>query len=195
MLDIIWPLFIIISIVFSFTNNSVDVVNSGIFTTLKSATDTTISMLGAMCFWNGMIYVIKDTVFFDRLINRFGKVIEKIFKGISKNSEIGKKISINMISNLFGIGNAATVSGIEAITIMENENKSSKYMSKNMMIFILLNTASIQIIPTTIIAIRASMGSKNPGRIIIGIWFVSLIVFLFELMVGKIFFKEGKDYE
>ena len=68
MLEIIWPIFIIISILFSFINGNLDVLNENLFKTIENTTQTAILMLGRMCFWNGMIYILKNTKFFDSLI-------------------------------------------------------------------------------------------------------------------------------
>lgn len=190
MLNVIWPIFIITSVIIGTINGKIGVLNETIFETLESTNYTIISMIGTICFWNGIIYVLKETKLFSSMVDKFGFIIEKMFYGISRNSEIGKNIAINMISNILGIGNAATVSGLKAVDKLD-ENNTKQYMSKNMMIFILINTASIQLIPTTIISIRASIGSRNPGKIIICVWIVSIIVFAFEFIVGKIFFTEG----
>ena len=74
--------------------------------------------------------------------------------------------------------------------VMDEKNKNKNYMTKDMMMFILINTASIQIIPTTVIAIRASLGSKNPSGMIFHIWIVSIVVFISVILLGKTVFKK-----
>ena len=104
-----------------------------------------------------------------------------------------KFISLNIVSDMLGIGNAATPVGIEAMKKMDESN-SKKHLSYGMSMFILLNTLSIQIIPTTIISVRASLGSANPGVIILPVWITSIIVFLLIMFIGsKLFKKENKD--
>ncbi len=73
---------------------------------------------------------------------------------------------MNMVANIMGLGNAATPMGLKAMKSLQKKNENKKVLSNDMFIFIVLNTASIQIIPTTVIAIRNSLGSKNPTAIL-----------------------------
>ena len=96
-----------------------------------------------------------------------------------------------MVSNLMGLGNAATPAGIEAMRKMEKENTTDQ-MSKEMNLFVLMNTLSIQIFPTTVISILASQGSDGAGKIIIPVWVTSILTFIIIMFFGNIFFKEKK---
>jgi spore maturation protein A len=80
-----------------------------------------------------------------------------IFPNINKNSQTYKEISMNIVANMLGLGNAATPLGLKAMKSMQKENNKKDTLTDNMMLFIVLNTASLQIIPTTVIAIRSSM--------------------------------------
>ena len=84
-----------------------------------------------------------------------------IFPNIKKNSQLNKEISMNIVANMLGLGNAATPLGLKAMKSMQKENNKKDTLTDNMMLFIVLNTASLQIIPTTVIAIRSSMRFKQ----------------------------------
>ena len=94
---------------------------------------------------------------------------------------------MNITSNLLGLGNSATPCGLKAIEEMQKENLNKDKLSNNQVLFILINTASIQIIPTTIMSIRASLGSKNPSVIITSVWFSSIITFLVMAVITKFY--------
>jgi len=191
MLNKIWPIMIIISVIFGIFSGRIAEVNNAIFVSFEDTISMVISLLGIMCFWSGMIKVLENTKILKKIEKMLRPFIEKFF---GEESEEAKKfISLNIVSDMLGIGNAATPVGIEAMKKMDESN-SKKHLSYGMSMFILLNTLSIQIIPTTIISVRASLGSVNPGVIILPVWITSIIVFLLIMFIGsKLFKKENKD--
>ena len=190
MLNLVWPIFIIISIIYACLFGTLPNVNDSIFDTIESTMSLLFTLAGTMCFWSGIMNVLEKTDFFLKMRKKISKVIKIIFRDIENDSKESEFISLNILSNLLGLGNAATPMGIKAMDAMDEKNKNKKYMTKDMMMFILINTASIQIIPTTVIAIRASLGSKNPSGMIFHIWIVSIVVFISVILLGKTVFKK-----
>lgn len=190
MLNLVWPIFIIISIIYACLFGTLPKVNDSIFDTIESTMSLLFTLAGTMCFWSGIMNVLEKTDFFLKMRKKISKVIKIIFSDIENDSKESEFISLNILSNLLGLGNAATPMGIKAMDAMDEKNKNKKYMTKDMMMFILINTASIQIIPTTVIAIRASLGSKNPSGMIFHIWIVSIVVFISVILLGKTVFKK-----
>ena len=99
---------------------------------------------------------------------------------------------MNMIANMLGLGNAATPLGLKAMQSMQEENSQKDRLSNSMLMFIVINTASIQIIPTTVIAIRNSLNSVDPSKIIFPVWIVTICAALAAILMGKILIKCGK---
>ena len=99
---------------------------------------------------------------------------------------------MNMIANILGLGNAATPLGIKAMKTMQKENKRKDTLSNSMMMFIVINTASIQLIPTNVIAIRTSLNSQNPTSIIIPVWIATIIAGVVGIFLTKILIKRVK---
>ncbi len=190
MLNLVWPIFIIISIIYACLFGTLPKVNDSIFDTIESTMSLLFTLAGTMCFWSGIMNVLEKTDFFLKMRKKISKVIKIIFRDIENDSKESEFISLNILSNLLGLGNAATPMGIKAMDAMDEKNKNKKYMTKDMMMFILINTASIQIIPTTVIAIRASLGSINPSGMIFHIWIVSIVVFISVILLGKTVFKK-----
>lgn len=190
MLNLVWPIFIIISIIYACLFGTLPKVNDSIFDTIESTMSLLFTLAGTMCFWSGIMNVLEKTDFFLKMRKKISKVIKIIFRDIENDSKESEFISLNILSNLLGLGNAATPMGIKAMDVMDEKNKNKNYMTKDMMMFILINTASIQIIPTTVIAIRASLGSKNPSGMIFHIWIVSIVVFISVILLGKTVFKK-----
>ena len=170
MLNILWPSFLIISIIYAILSGNLKNINNSIFESANSAVNLCITLLGTMCLWNGIMQIAK----------------------IEKNTDTYEKISMNMVANILGLGNAATPLGIKAMQTMQEKNNNKKVLTNDMAMFIVLNTASIQLIPTTVIAIRNSLGSNNPTAIIVPVWIATICAAIAGITATKIFIKLGK---
>jgi len=164
MLNIIWPLFIVISFVYAIFTGNVDSINDSIFSSASDAVELSITFLGTLCLWNGIIHIAMKTTLIQKLTKLFRPIIRFLFPEISAKDPVYQEISMNIIANILGLGNAATPLGLKAMKSMQSQNKNKDTLSNSMAMFIILNTASLQIIPTTVIAIRSSLGSNNPTR-------------------------------
>lgn len=119
-----------------------------------------------------------NTNFIEHLSKILRPIIKFLFPNINKESKVNKDITMNIIANMLGLGNAATPLGLKAMEELQKENKDKTKLSDNMMMLIILNTASLQIIPTTVLAIRSSLGSDNPNKIIFPIWLQQYVLLL-----------------
>lgn len=190
MLNIVWPIFIIISFSYGIFSGNLENLNSSVFNSVNDAINLTISLLGTMCLWCGIMQIANKTSVINKLTKILKPLIRIIFPKI--NTKIEKEISMNMIANILGLGNAATPLGLKAMKSMQEENPKKEILSDSMAMFIIINTASIQIIPTTVIAIRNSMGSSNPTAIVVPIWIASVITATAGIIITKIFIKLDK---
>ena len=96
---------------------------------------------------------------------------------------------MNIIANILGLGNAATPLGLKAMENLQRENERKDTLSDNMMMLIILNTASLQLIPTTVLAIRSSLGSENPSMIIFPVWIATICAAIVGIIATKIIIK------
>ncbi|MCI8383807.1 MAG: spore maturation protein [Clostridia bacterium] len=174
MLNTIWPIFILISFLYAIFAGNLEQLNSSIFASTNDAIKLSIELLGTMCLWNGIMQVAKKTSLIHKLTNFLNPIIKILFPEMRKNKQIQQEISMNMVANILGLGNAATPLGLKAMKSMQKENPQKDTLSNSMLVFIVLNTASIQIIPTTVIAIRNSMGSSNPTSIVFPTWIATI---------------------
>ena len=193
MLNKIWPVFIIVSFLYAFFSGNIDKVNSGIFESTKSAVELSLTFLGTMCLWNGIMQVAYNSKLMDKIVKFLSPIINKLFPEIKREEKIKKEISMNIVANIFGLGNAATPLGIKAMNSMQNVNKEKNTLSNSMMVFIVINTASLQLIPTTVIAIRTSLGSNNPTSIVTPAWGASICSVIAAVIVTKIIIKKQKN--
>ena len=195
MLNLVWPIFIIISFSYAIFTGNLANLNTSIFESIESAVNLTITMLGTMCLWSGIINVAVNTNIMN-LINKLLKpIIRFLFPEIKENKKAQDEISMNMIANILGLGNAATPLGLKAMETLQKENKNKKQLSNSMIMLIVLNTASIQLIPTTIIAIRTSLESENPTSIIFPVWVATICAGITGITVTKLLIKHANKKE
>lgn len=190
MLNIIWPLFLIISFIYAIFNGRVADVNNSIFESTKTAVELSISLLGTICLWNGIMQIASKTSIIKYLSKLLKPIMKKIFPDINEKDEIHNQITMNIIANIMGLGNAATPLGLKAMKMLQEKNKEKDKLSNSMAMLIVLNTASIQIIPTTVIAIRNSLGSQNPTAMIIPVWIATIFAAGSAIFTTKILMKK-----
>ena len=192
MINKIWCFFIIISVIFSLINGNINQLNESIFSSIDDTTEMVIKMFGSMCFWGGIIKIISETSLQEKMKKMIAPVNRKIFKNLDEKSEAYEHISVNMVTNMLGIGNAATPAGLKAVDELEKSNPYKDKLSDEMIMFIAINTASLQIIPTNVIAIRNSLNSENPSGIIVAVWISTILTFLSIIFLTKLYLKSRR---
>ena len=193
MLNYMWPILIICSFGYAIISENIENVNNSIFESLEEVISLSMTLVGTMCLWCGLMEIVKNTSIMKKLIKLLRPILNWLFPESKNNNEAMENISINTISNILGLGNAATPAGIKAMESLQKENKNNKRLSNSMMMLIVLNTTSIELIPTTVIAIRSSLNAASPADIIIPIWFSTIIGTTVGVISTKILIKRGKN--
>ena len=195
MLNKIWPIFIIISFIYGIFTGNVEQINQSIFDSTASAVQLSITFLGTICLWNGIMQIAQNTSLISRLTKMLKPFIHFLFPEMKKNEKVKQEISMNIIANILGLGNAATPLGLKAMKTMQEENAQKDTVSNSMAMFIVLNTASLQLIPTTVIAVRASLSSTNPSQIILPVWGATIAAAIAAITTTKVFIRKSKKKE
>ena len=194
MLNILWPVFIIISIIYAIFSGNLDSLNKSIFESTESAVSLTLTLIGMTCLWSGIMEIASNTNILNYLTKALNPIVRKIFPDIMLSNKSYDNIIMNIVANILGLGNAATPLGLKAMNELQNENKDKETLSDNMMMLIVLNTASLQIIPTTVISIRSSLGSNNPTQIIFPVWLSTICAAIVGIICCKIIIRCTKNY-
>ena len=194
MLNKIWPIFIIISYLYAIMIGNTDKINTSIFSSTQEAVTLCITLLGTICLWNGIMKIAEKTSVITRLTKILNPIVKFLFPELKNQESIRKEISMNMVANILGLGNAATPLGVKAMKSMQEINYDKKTLSNSMVMLIVLNTASIQLIPTTVIAIRLSLDSKNPTSIILPVWIATICAAVAGIVVTKILIAKSKKW-
>ena len=191
MLNKIWPAFLIISFIYAIFSGKLPEVNNSIFESTSNAIELCLTLIGTMSLWCGIIKIAMETSLVNKLIKILKPILKKLFPEINEKDEVHKEISMNIIANLLGLGNAATPLGLKAMKSLQKKNNKEE-LSNSMAILIVLNTASIQLIPTTVIAIRTTLGAENPTEMLIPIWIATIAAAMSAIISAKIFIKAGR---
>lgn len=184
-MSIVFTIIFIISIAFSIITGNANIITSSITQNSSKAIQNIISLTSMMCFWSGIFKIFESTTIVEKFSKKLSIFISKIFEKDSLSESAKKYISLNIVSNMLGIGNAATVNGIKA---MEELSKYSKkgIASNNMTRFVLINTASIQLFPTTMISLRNMYGSVDSAKIVFPIIIISFTALFVSMQVMKL---------
>lgn len=180
MMNYIWIAIIIFSVISAIFNGTANELSNGIITSGNTAVELCLSLLGTFCLWNGLMNVAEKSGLSKAFSKLSAPLLCKLFKGLDKNSEAILPISLNITSNLLGLSNAATPIGIDAMKKLAKENDGKNSPSNNMVIFVVMNSAALRLIPSTVAAIRANHGSENPLEILLP----SVITSICALTVG-----------
>ncbi len=191
-MNYLWPILILLSFLFSILNGNIQNLNNSIFSSVSDVVTLSLTLVGNMCLWCGLMKIIKETKIMNLLIKILNPILKWLYPDSKNNKKAMEAISINTVSNFLGIGNAATPAGLKAMEELQKENRKKDELSNSMIMLIVLNTTSIQLIPTTVIAIRVALGSPNPSNIIIPIWISTIAGTLTGVIVTKILLRRKK---
>lgn len=190
MINYIWFGIIVLGIIVGiFTGKGAEISN-GIIDSAEGTTKFIISMIGIMCFWSGVMKIAENSGLTGKLANILKPLLSRLFKDASKSDKAMGAIVMNITANMFGLGNAATPFGIKAMKELDKLNKKKGRASNDMVLFLVMNAACIQFLPSTIISMRAAAGSTNPA----GILFPAMIATGCAAIVGIVVCKLLQRY-
>jgi spore maturation protein A len=165
MVNVIWASMAIIGILYAMFNGTMDQVNEAVFESASEAVTLSIGLISVLVFWLGIMRVAEKAGILRGLAKLFRPIITRLFPEIPKDHPAIGYILSNITANIFGLGNAATPMGIKAMEQMKALGGSDN-ASRSMITFLALNTSSLTIIPTTVIAIRMQYNSVSPTEIV-----------------------------
>ncbi len=188
-MNYIWFLIILISIVSAVFTGRIEAVVNAVMSGAQKAVEVAIYLAGIMAFWLGVMKIAEKAGLVAFISKLLEPVAKKLFPDVPKdNSAIGD-IAMNFTANAFGLSNAATPIGIEAMKKLQNLNKDKESASNDMCTLLAMNTAGWQIVPATVIAVLAACGEKNPAVIILPTLIVTTITFVFAIVIVKVLEK------
>ena len=184
-MSVLWVGMILVAILCALVTGRTDAVAAAAVTGAADAVQLCISMAGILCLWMGVMEVMSRSGLSGKLARLLRPVLRLLFPAFAGDEEVMAAVSANMSANLLGLGNAATPLGLEASRLMAR--RTPGVASDALCMFVVCNTASIQLIPTTIASLRAAAGSAAPFDILPATWFASALSVLAGVTAAKVF--------
>ena len=187
----IWTGMAVLSILCGLATGRGDLVAAAAVEGAQAAVELCVSIAGMLCLWTGVMEIMRRSGLAEGLSRLLRPVLSALFPQVSKDRGVMDSISANVSANLLGLGNAATPLGIEAVRRMER--KSPGTASDAMCMLVVCNTASIQLIPTTVASVRAAAGSSSPFDILPAVWLASALSVGVGISACKLFARVWRD--
>lgn len=191
-MNYIWCGMIIFSLVVAAANGTLNETVNAAFAGAQSSVEAVLSFAGVMCFWTGMLKIAEKSGVSDKIQRLLSPVVNRLFPKAGDDAK--KYISMNMTANILGMGNAATPMGIKAMTALDKQNINPLYPSDEMCMLVVLNTTSFQLVPATIIALRAAAGSADPTSVIVPIWITSAVSIVAAVTAVKLMCRFSRGH-
>ncbi|KQY87718.1 nucleoside recognition protein [Paenibacillus sp. Root52] len=185
MINLIWLLMIVIGFVFAAVNGKIEVVTQAAFDGAATGVTVCLGLISVLVFWMGMMKIGEDAGLLSKIAKLLGPVVAFLFPDVPRNHPAMGYILSNMSANLLGLGNAATPMGIKAMQQLQELNPDKETASPAMCTLLALNTASITLIPTTLIAIRLNYQSANATEIVGTTLIATIIATLAAIMADR----------
>jgi len=186
-MNAIWSILLILSILFSVFHGRMDEFTKAIFDGAKSAVEVSLFLLGIVALWLGVTQIIEESGLIHRLSRVFRPLVCSLFRNLNPDHPAVTSITLNFLANLFGLGNAATPLGIKAMQDLQTLNPQGDRVTFEMMLFIVINTASIQLIPFTVIGILSDLGSPDPSSIVLPTLLATILSAAFAVVLLFLF--------
>ena len=193
MINIIWMILIATGIIYGILTNNVEIINNTIIDSTKVSLDMLIKIFPVLALWMGLTKIAEKSGLLNKLSLKLSPLLSKLFPEIPKGHESLGLMASNMISNIFGLGSAATPFGLKAMTSLQKLNRKKDTASRSMITFLVINTSGLTIIPTTIISLRMMYGSTNPTIIVFACILSTFFATLGGIIIDKVLARRYKD--
>lgn len=189
----IWGGIILIASVYAIIMGRVELLLDGILSIPDESFAFLLIVISSTVFWTGFMYIFKEVGIIDFISLAIKPLFRKIMPNL-KDQEAIEYLSMNIAANMFGLGFAATPSGLKGIKRLKELSPMPEGVASDEMItFLVLNTAGVTLIPTTVISIRKSFGSKTPTDFVLFAIISTLCACIFGLLADKILRRPYKD--
>ena len=186
---IIWTGMVVVSVIFGLFSGQMDAVSQAALTGAGSAVQLCLSMAGVLCLWSGVMEIMNRCGLSARLARVFRPLLRRLLPRASRDDETLSAVSANVSANLLGLGNAATPLGVQAACRMARGQNG--VASDELCLLVVLNTASIQLVPATVASVRAAAGAAAPLDILPAVWLSSALSVTVGLLAAKTLARLG----
>ena len=173
-MSVVWTAMLALSVLFAIATGSTSAVGAAALTGARAGVEATLAIAGAICLWSGLARVLERSGLAEKLTRLLAPLLRRLFPASYRDPAAAAALSGNFAANLLGLGNAATPMGVAAAQRMQALTGSDR-ASDELCRLVVLNTASVQLLPATVAALRAGLGAAAPMRILPAVWLSSLL--------------------
>ena len=188
----VWAGMVVISLLSGLYTGQGEAVAAAAMEGAQQGLELCMSIGGMLCLWSGVMEVMGRCGLTEKMAGLLSPLLRVLFRDRGRDRETREAIAANLSANLLGLGNAATPLGIAAMKELHKLSGFSSAATKEMVCFVVMNTASLQILPTTVAALRLQNGAKKPLDILPAVWFVSLCSLMLGILAAKLGFPKGE---
>lgn len=186
MMNYVWPILIIFSFISAIITGNMSALSSSIIQGGQDAVSLLLRLVAMLCLWGGIMEIAQQAGITKALSRFMSPIIKLIFPKLKNEPYCLEAISMNVTANILGLGNAATPLGLEAMRRLQTVNPDTARASDEMVVFVVMNTAAMHIIPTTVATLRGQYGSQNPMEIMPAAFMTSLCALTVAITAAKI---------
>lgn len=189
MMNYIWGAMVIFSFIAALFSGNMQALSDSVVNGGKDAISLVINLTGMMCLWGGIMKIAEKAEITKIICNFLSPVFSLLYKNVDKKSETARAMSMNITANLLGLGNAATPLGLEAMRRMQESNSDKAVATDDMVVFVVMNSAAMRLIPTTVATLRTQFGSQSPMEIMPATWLSTLLSLTAGIVTAKVISK------
>lgn len=193
MINYIFGIFIVVGVVYSFITGNSSTINDSLLSSGSVAIEMIIKMIPLLCLWLGVMKIAEKSGLLLKISCFFSKILHPLFPELKKGGEAISYIASNIVMNMLGLGNAATPFGLKAFDCMQKDNPKKDTATRSMITFLVINTASVTIIPTTVISFRMLNKSADPTEIVASCLIATIISCIFGIIMARVFYTLWRD--
>ncbi len=195
MMNYIWGAMIVFSFIAAAFSGNMQLLSESVVSSGQDAVNLILKLTGMMCLWGGVMKIAEKAELTQLISRMLSPLFSLLYKNVDKKSATAQAMSMNITANLLGLGNAATPLGLEAMRRMQEANPDKSRATDDMVVFVVMNSAAMRLIPTTVATLRTQFGSANPMEIMPATWLSTLISLAVGVCTAKIisFLARGKN--
>lgn len=187
----VWTGMVALSLLFGAATGNLGALGGAALEGARSAVELCVSMAGVMCLWTGVMEVMNQSGLSALLAGAFRPLLRRLMPQTARDPDTLAAVTANLSANMLGLGNAATPLGIRAARAMARGSEG--IASDELCLLVVLNTASVQLLPTTVAGVRAALGARDPFDILPAVWLASGVAVLAGLAAAKLFARLWRD--
>ncbi|MBR3844659.1 MAG: spore maturation protein A [Clostridia bacterium] len=174
MMNYVWGLLMVVSVICGTVTGRMGQVSDAVLTGGTQGVELCITLLSMMILWGGLTAIMQQSGLSALLGKGLSPIMKRLFPDLKNQPEARNAIAMNVAANMLGLGNAATPLGLKAMKELSRVNNHSSVASNSMVTFVVLNSVSVQLIPTGLFILRKQFGAANPTDVLPAVWFASI---------------------